>query len=75
MEHTDHMANREAETTQQVLDLLCANSRDLPSGIAAGALMRASVLLVVDLIGRERAADTCRAALENVLRDHTGTTQ
>lgn len=69
MEQKTEMAKIEAETTQHLLDVLCDGSGNLPASIAAGALMRASVLLASEMAGPHRAPDVCRTALENVLNE------
>lgn len=67
----DNRAETEAAVTRRVLDLLGADQGDVPISIAAGALMRASVLLAVEVAGPEGAPEACRQALENIITDLT----
>lgn len=69
----EERADQEREVTKWLLDTLSSRRSDLPARIAAGALMRASVLLAAELSGPDKAPEAARAALEIALADLAAT--
>ena len=60
----------EGETYDKLLDLIERDEfDDVPGLVLAGALMRVSVGLAVNVVGPHRAPDACQTALDCVLRD------
>jgi hypothetical protein len=66
----DHRVRMESAATDQLIEYVGREQGDLPARVVAGALMRASVQLAIELMGPEKGPEAARNALETVLSDY-----
>lgn len=63
-------AQKESEIRDQLLAFVERELPDEKARLVAGAFMRVSVALAIELMGCEQGAEASRQALENVLPEH-----
>lgn len=66
MENCDRI-EAERQATQRLLAFVETDLGELPVKVAAGALMRTSVALAIEVLGPDGGAKASRGALNNIL--------